>query len=67
MRYPDEQAARIADTFGLLTRFPAIELASYYFLQDNAAFTSGLYRATDDEALSDPKPGAQAYDCRWHV
>ena len=58
---PDEQAARIADTFGLLTRFPAIELASYYFLQDNAAFTSGLYRATDDEALSDPKPGAQAY------
>ena len=58
---PDEQAARVSQTFGLLTGFPTIRRATYYLLQDNGAFNSGLYSAAADDALSAPKPAADAF------
>lgn len=58
---PAEQAQRVADTLGVLSRFPRIQLATYYFLQDNSAFASGLFEATDDDALTRPKPATDAF------
>lgn len=58
---PDEQAASVADSLALFSRFPEIGLASYYLLQDNGAFNSGLFTDVAGDALDAPKPSAQAF------
>ncbi len=64
MRYavtPAEQADRVAGALALFNRFPRVELASYYFLQDNGAFNSGLFANAENDALTAPKPATAAH------
>lgn len=53
---PEQQATAIAEAYATMLAMPRIKLASYYFLQDNGSFQSGL--STVDGT---PKPGASAY------
>lgn len=39
---PEEQAYRIAEAYATLRRNPRLELATYYYLQDNGQFNTGL-------------------------
>jgi hypothetical protein len=53
---PEEQAAAISDALRRGREVPRVRLMTYYFLQDNAAWKSGL--TTLDGT---PKPGRDAY------
>ncbi len=53
---PEEQAFRIAQAFATLRANPRLEMGTYYFLQDNGQFNTGL-RDVDGNV----KPGAGAF------
>ncbi len=53
---PPDQASGIVAAYATMVAEPRIKIASYYFLQDNAGFKSGL--TTEAGAA---KPGAAAY------